>query len=180
GLLGDKKIKLLKENAVLLNFSRDELVDEQTVIAALKAGKLHKYVTDFPNPTVQGHNKVIAFPHLGASTVEAEDNCAVMVVDQLQDYLENGNIRFSVNFPAAVLPRKAGSQSRLTLAHANKPGMVAQISDILSSAKINIAELLNKSRGDLAYTIVDVEDAITENLIEQLKAIPELLRLRIL
>lgn len=180
GMISAEKIGLLKEGAILLNFSRDELVDEKAVLKALDQGKIHKYVTDFPNPTVQGHSKVVAFPHLGASTAEAEDNCAIMVASQLQDYLENGNIRFSVNFPVAVLARKEGN-ARLTLVHANKPGVVAQISDLLSAAKINIAELLNKSRDDLAYTIIDLEVAtVSKELIGQLEAIPELLKLRVL
>ncbi len=180
GLISAEKIKLLRKGATLLNFSRDELVDEKALLKALDKGNVHKYVTDFPNPTVHGHPKVVAFPHLGASTAEAEDNCAVMVASQLQDYLENGNIRFSVNFPHAVLSRQPDSL-RLTLAHANQPGVVAQISDILHGAKVNISELLNKSRGELAYTIFDLETAaISGDVIDRLEAIPEVLKVRVL
>jgi D-3-phosphoglycerate dehydrogenase len=180
GMISAEKIKLLKPGAILVNFSRDALVDEKALLTALDKGKMHKYVTDFPNPTIQGHAKVIAFPHLGASTAEAEDNCAIMVAGQLQDYIENGNVRLSVNFPTAVLARK-GNNARLALAHANKPGVVAQISDMLRDEKINIAELLNKSRGDLAYTIVDLEVAtVSDQLIKRLESIPELLKLRVL
>lgn len=180
GMISAEKVGLMRAGAILINFSRDELVDEPAVLKALSEDKLHKYVTDFPNPTVLGHDKVVAFPHLGASTAEAEDNCAIMIAGQLQDYLENGNIRFSVNFPVTVLARKAGN-ARLTLAHANKPGVVAQISDILSAAKINIGELLNKSRDELAYTIIDLEVAtVSKELTGQLEAIPELLKLRVL
>lgn len=180
GMISAERITAMREGAILLNFSRDELVDEKALLAALDEGKLRKYVTDFPNPAVQGHANVVAFPHLGASTAEAEDNCAVMIAEQLQDYLENGNIRYSVNYPIAVLARKKDS-ARLALAHANKPGVVAQISDLLRSANINIAELLNKSRDDLAYTIVDLEvPSISQELVDQLKSIPELLILRVL
>lgn len=180
GMISAEKIGLLRPGSILLNFSRDELVDEKALMAALDKGKIHKYVTDFPNPAVQGHPKVIAFPHLGASTGEAEDNCAIMIAGQLQDYLENGNIKFSVNFPVAVLARKESSV-RLALAHANQPGVVAQISDILGAAKINIADLLNKSRGDVAYTIVDLEVAtVSKQLVSHLESIPELLKLRVI
>src|SRR5258707_761845 len=127
---------LLPPGAVLLNFARDELVDEQAVVAALDAGELRGYVTDFPNPTVHAHDKVIALPHLGASTSSAEDNCAVMIADELQDFLENGNIRYSVNFPAVSLPRRGFR--RLTLAHRNTPGVIAEFSRAISAAGLNV------------------------------------------
>ena len=178
-MLSQDKLALMKPSAVLLNFSRDELVDESSVVVALDSGKLAKYITDFPNPTTNGKKGVIALPHLGASTEEAEDNCAVMVADQLQDYLENGNVKFSVNLPETILPRSGGI--RLSLIHKNEPGVMAQITDILRDEKINIVDLLNKSRFDLAYTIIDIEaNKVSEALTSKLQSIPELLRLRIL
>ncbi len=179
GMLSKDKLALMKPGAVLLNFSRDELVDEVAATAALAEGKLAKYVTDFPNLTTNGKPGVIALPHLGASTEEAEDNCAVMVADQLQDYLENGNVKYSVNLPETVLPKNGGL--RLCLIHSNEPGVMAQITDILRDEQINIADLLNKSRGPLAYTLVDIEaKEVSQSLTTKLQAIPELLRLRVL
>lgn len=179
GMLSQDRLALMKPGAVLLNFSRDELADEAAVVAALETGKLAKYITDFPNPVTHGKAGVIALPHLGASTEEAEDNCAVMVADQLQDYLENGNVKYSVNLPETVLPKNGGI--RLCLIHANEPGVMAQITDILRDEKINIADLLNKSRGSLAYTLVDIEaKKVSEIATSKLYAIPELLRLRVI
>lgn len=179
GMISQEKIALMKKDAVLLNFSRDELVDERTLLQALDKGKVHRYITDFPNPTTNGHEKVIALPHLGASTGEAEDNCAVMIADQLMDYLENGNIQNSVNLPNAVLSRKG--KLRLTLVHKNEPGVVAQISNILSSANINILDLLNRSRDNLAYTLADIDETKLPDAIEKkLGSIPEVFCLRLL
>lgn len=179
GLISPKLINMMKKNASLINFSRDEIVDEAELIKALKDKKIRSYITDFPNPTTLNQPGVVCLPHLGASTAEAEDNCAIMVADQLQDYLENGNINYSVNFPQATLARNGGL--RITLSHENKPGVVASITNIFSEAGINIVELLNKSRGDLAYSIIDIEDKelpqTTKNKLEQ---IPELLKLRVL
>lgn len=179
GLISSKLINMMKKNASLINFSRDEIVDEAELIKALKDKKIRSYITDFPNPTTLNQPGVICLPHLGASTAEAEDNCAIMVADQLQDYLENGNINYSVNFPQATLARNGGI--RITLSHENKPGVVASITNIFSDAGINIVELLNKSRGDLAYSIIDIENKelpqTTKNKLEQ---IPELLKLRVL
>lgn len=179
GMLDKRKIALLKQDATLLNFSRDELVDETALVKALDKGQLQYYVSDFPNRLTQSHNKVIALPHLGASTAEAEDNCAVMIADQLQNFLENGNIHNSVNLPNATMSRKGSL--RLTFVHDNKPGVVAQISNILSTEKINILDLLNRSRGELAYTIVDLEiSELKSDTTQKLQAIPELRRLRII
>ncbi len=178
GMLSKEKLTLMKPGAVLLNFSRDELVDEVAALAALAEGKLAKYVTDFPNPTTNGQPGVIALPHLGASTEEAEDNCAVMVADQLQDYLQNGNVKYSVNLPETTLPKNGGL--RLALIHANEPGVMAQITDILRDEQINIADLLNKSRGTLAYTLVDIEaKEMPSVLTTKLQSIPELFKLRV-
>jgi D-3-phosphoglycerate dehydrogenase len=179
GMISKDKIKLMKKHAVLVNFSRDELVDEKAFLAALSKGDVGRYVSDFPNPLTSGHERVIALPHLGASTGEAEDNCAVMIADQLQDYLENGNIQNSVNLPNTVLSRKGNL--RLTLVHKNKPGVVAQISNILSAENINILDLLNRSREGLAYTMVDIsEKSLPSKLEKQLSDISEVFRVRIL
>ncbi len=179
GLLSNDRLKNMKNTAVLLNFSRDELVDEVELIKFLDKGQLAQYVTDFPNKITKAHPKVIALPHLGASTDEAEDSCAVMIADQLQEYLENGNIKNSVNFPEAKLPRKG--ERRITLAHKNEAGVVAQITQILGSSKINIVELLNKSRGELAYTIIDIESKdLPKDVVDSLEKIPQLLKLRLI
>ena len=130
-------------------------MDEVALIAALDAGQVRGYVTDFPNAVTYQHDKVIVLPHLGASTSSAEDNCAVMIADELQDFLENGNIRFSVNFPAVSLPRRGFT--RLTLAHRNAPGVIAQFSQVVGGAGINIVELINDCRGDYAYSIMELD-----------------------
>jgi D-3-phosphoglycerate dehydrogenase / 2-oxoglutarate reductase len=146
------------------------------VLAALESGKVSAYVTDFPTPELIAHPRVVALPHLGASTAEAESNCAVMVCDNVRDFLENGNIRYSVNFPEARLPRL--DAWRVTLANANVPNMVGQISTCLAEAGLNIEDLLNKSIGDLAYTIVDVNGEVSAETMASLKAIEGVLTLR--
>ncbi len=164
---------------MLLNFARDELVDERALVAALDSGQVSCYVTDFPNAVVRGHDKVIMLPHLGASTSSAEDNCAIMVADEIQDFLENGNIRHSVNFPAVSLPRRGFT--RLTLAHRNSPGVIAEFSRVISGAGINIVELINDCRGDFAYSIMEVEAReLPGSVIAELERMPQLLRLRVL
>jgi D-3-phosphoglycerate dehydrogenase / 2-oxoglutarate reductase len=178
-LLDARKLALLPRGAILLNFARDELVEEKALIAALDAGELDGYVTDFPNPVVHAHEKVIALPHLGASTSSAEDNCAIMIADELQDFLENGNITYSVNFPAVSLPRRG--YRRLTLAHRNTPGVIAEFARVISAAGINVVEMINDCRGDNAYSIMEVEAAeLPEAVIRQLEQMPQLLRLRVL
>ena len=170
------RIALMNDGAVLINFARGGIVDDEAAIAALDSGKLHAYVTDFPTPELIAHPKVVALPHLGASTGEAESNCAVMVAEHVKDYLENGNIRFSVNFPEARLPRL--DAWRVTVANANVPNMVGQISTCIAAEGLNIEDLLNKSIGDLAYTIVDVNAEPTEELLAQIRAIDGVLALR--
>jgi D-3-phosphoglycerate dehydrogenase len=179
GLVNAARLKLLKPNGVILNFARAGIVDTAAVLAALDAGTLHSYVCDFPTSEVKNHPRVVALPHLGASTGEAEENCAVMVAETLRDFLENGNIRNSVNFPEAILPRTSGA-SRLAIANENVPNMVGQISTALASANLNIADLLNKSRGELAYTLLDVEGEIPSGVIEQVRAIQGVLSVRVL
>ena len=146
---------------------------------ALDQGHLHAYICDFPKNGLKDHPRVVTLPHLGASTHEAEENCAVMVADTLRDYLENGNIRNSVNFPEAVLPRIPGT-SRFAVANSNVPNMVGQISTCLADAKLNIAELLNKSRGEYAYTLIDAEGAVDTGLLGRIRAIEGVLSARLL
>jgi D-3-phosphoglycerate dehydrogenase / 2-oxoglutarate reductase len=177
-LVSDTRLKLMKKTGILLNFARSGIVDEAAVVAALDTGRLHAYVCDFPNNLLKCHPKVVTLPHLGASTGEAEENCAVMVADQLRDFLENGNIRNSVNYPEAVLPR-APNTTRLAVANSNVPNMVGQISTCLATARINIAELLNKSRGEFAYTLVDAEGAIGDDLLAKIRSIEGILAARI-
>lgn len=179
GFVNAARINLLKDNGVVLNFSRAGIVDVKAVVEALDSGKLGAYVCDFPTNAVKHHPKVVALPHLGASTGEAEENCAIMVADTLKDFLENGNIRNSVNFPEAVLPRTANS-TRLAIANENVPNMVGQISTALAHAKLNIADLLNKSRGELAYTLIDVDGQVPAGVLEQLRKIEGILNVRAL
>ncbi|HEX5797407.1 MAG TPA: phosphoglycerate dehydrogenase, partial [Candidatus Saccharimonadales bacterium] len=179
GMINKEKIAIMKPGAVFLNFARDELVDEKALLEALDNGAVERYITDFPNRTTHGHPKVISLPHLGASTGEAEDNCAVMIADQLQDYIENGNIQNSVNLPNTVLSRKGNL--RLTFVHKNEPGVVAQISNILSAEHINILDLLNRSRDKLAYTMIDLDEkVIPDKVISALENIDAVARLRML
>jgi D-3-phosphoglycerate dehydrogenase len=179
GLVNPSRIRLLKNNGVVLNFSRAGIVDERAVVEALDAGKLHAYICDFPTNALKNHPKVVTLPHLGASTIEAEENCALMVVDTLREFLENGNVRHSVNFPEAVLARTAGA-TRLAIANENVPNMVGQISTALAAANLNIADLLNKSRGELAYTLIDVDGAVPPVIPEQLRKIEGVLGVRML
>ncbi|MEL7186838.1 MAG: phosphoglycerate dehydrogenase [Pseudomonadota bacterium] len=175
-LVNADRLALLNDGAVLVNFSRGGVVDNDAVVAALDSGKLHAFVSDFPTPELIGHPRAVVLPHLGASTAEAEQNCAIMVAENVKDYLENGNIRFSVNFPEARLPRL--DAWRITLANANVPNMVGQVSTSLANAGLNIEDLLNKSRGDLAYTIVDVNGEPSAELLAEIGAIEGVLTLR--
>lgn len=179
GLVNEARIRLMRPGAVVLNFARAPIVDERAVLGALDAGKLGAYVCDFPSRAIKDHPKVVAWPHLGASTGEAEENCAVMVADTLRDFLENGNIRHSVNFPDAALPRVPGTH-RLVIANSNVPNMVGQISTALASAGLNIADLLNKSRGEVAYTMIDTDGPIPESTLERIRRIEGVLSARLL
>ena len=177
-LVNESRLRLMKKGGILLNFSRPGIVDDPAVIAALEAGRLHAYVCDFPTNLLKDHPKVITLPHLGASTGEAEENCAIMVADQVRDFLENGNIRNSVNYPEAVLARVSGT-TRLAIANSNVPNMVGQISTCLAGARINIADLLNKSRGEYAYTLIDVDGAVGEEPLAKIRAIQGVLSARL-
>jgi D-3-phosphoglycerate dehydrogenase / 2-oxoglutarate reductase len=169
-LVNAARLALMKKDGTILNFARAAIVDTQAVLAALNAGRLHAYVCDFPLRALKDHPQVVTLPHLGASTGEAEENCAVMVAEQLRDFLENGNIRNSVNFPEAVLPRLPNT-TRIAIANSNVPNMVGQISTCLAAQKINIADLLNKSRGEVAYTLIDADGVVGEGLLAALRAI---------
>jgi D-3-phosphoglycerate dehydrogenase len=177
-LVNEARLKLMKKGGILLNFARAGIVDDQAVVAALRADRLHAYVCDFPSNALKDQPKVVTLPHLGASTGEAEENCAIMVADQLRDFLENGNVRNSVNYPEAVLARVPNT-TRLAIANSNVPNMVGQISTCLASAKINIADLLNKSRGEYAYTLIDAEGAIGADLLNRIRGIDGVLSARI-
>jgi D-3-phosphoglycerate dehydrogenase len=168
-LIDAKRLALMKPRAVLLNFSRDGIVDTAAVLDALNGKKLRTYVCDFPGPRFTRHPAVVALPHLGASTLEAEENCAIMVVDQVRDYLENGNIRNAVNFPDVVMSRE--SPYRLGIANANVLNMVGQISTSLAQAGLNIHNMLNKSKKDMAYTLVDVDSAVPRQVIDKIASI---------
>ena len=176
GLVNAERLALMHDGSVLVNFARGGIVDNAAALAALDSGKLKSYVCDFPTPELIAHPGVVALPHLGASTAEAEENCAIMVAENLKDFLDNGNIRFSVNFPEARMPRL--DSWRLTIANANVPNMVGQISTCLADAGLNIEDLLNKSIGDLAYTIVDVNGPVSEETRARLRGIEGVLTLR--
>ena len=178
GLVSAARLALMKKGGVVLNFARAPIVDDQAVIASLDAGHLHGYVCDFPKNGLKDHPRVVTLPHLGASTGEAEENCAVMAAETLRDFLENGNLRNCVNFPEAVLPRVPGIV-RLAIANSNVPNMVGQISTCLAAAQLNIADLLNKSRGEYAYTLIDADGAIPDEVVAKIRAIDGVLSARV-
>ena len=178
GLIGAESLRNVQPGTVLLNFSREGVVDEPAVLAALDEGRLLRYVCDFPSAAIDAHQRAIALPHLGASTSEAEENCARMVADQLRDYLENGNVRNAVNFPDTWAPRE--SAFRVAIANANVPNMLGQISTAMARADLNINNMLNKSRGDMAYTIVDVDSPVSRDAIASIERIDGVLSVRYL
>jgi D-3-phosphoglycerate dehydrogenase len=176
GLIDTKRLAAMKSGAVLLNFARDAIVDEAAVIDALRAGKLKAYLCDFPSPRLSGAPGVVALPHLGASTTEAEENCAVMVVDQLREFLENGNIANAVNFPNVEMARE--SDWRIAIANANVPNMLGQMSTAMAMSGLNIHNMVNKSRGEMAYTLVDVDSPVDSSVIARIAAIEGVLSVR--
>jgi D-3-phosphoglycerate dehydrogenase len=176
-LLNAERIATMKDGAVILNFARQGIVDDDAVIAAIDSGKLNAYVCDFPSQKLKHNTRVITLPHLGASTVEAEENCAMMVADQLKEFLENGNIRNSVNFPPVKLPR--GGKTRVAITHKNMPDMIARISSAVGDAGYNIYHLRNESMGDMAYTLMDIECEVGDDLIEKIAVIDGVLKARL-
>lgn len=162
-MVNKDRLKIMKPEAVIMNFARSGIVDDEAVVKALDDNRLYAYICDFPSNSLKHHKRVIALPHLGASTREAEDNCAIMIADQVSDYLENGNIRHSVNFPTVKLPRAAGSH-RLAVVNSNIPDMVGKISHVLGIAGLNIKHMVNESRGEVAYTLMDLDAEIPESL----------------
>jgi len=178
-MINESAIRKMKDGVVVLNFARDLLVDDEAMEAALKSGKVAKYVTDFPNPKSANMEGVIAIPHLGASTEESEDNCAVMAVNEIRDYLENGNIKNSVNYPALDAGICA-TESRVTVLHKNIPNMLTQFTGTFSALNINIENMVNKSRGDYAYTVLDIVGSVSEENIKTLEAIDGVLKVRVL
>lgn len=179
GMISKEAIDMMKENVIVLNFARDLLVDEAAMVEALKAGKVRKYVVDFPNATTAGVENCIVIPHLGASTEESEDNCAKMAVQELMDYMENGNIRNSVNYPSCDMGvcKTAG---RVAVLHKNESGMISQYTNVLGEANINIANMTNNTRGDVAYALLDVDAPITEEVVEKLSALDCVLKVRVI
>ena len=175
-LVNADNLPLMRDRAVLLNFSREGVVNEHAVLCALDANKLAWYACDFPSTAANAHPRVLALPHLGASTAEAEENCAIMVVDQLRDYLEHGNVINAVNFPAVGMARE--SAHRVAIANANVPNMLGQISTAMAAAGLNIHNMVNKSRGDMAYTLVDVDSPIAAPVLDSIRAIAGVLSVR--
>jgi len=175
-LMNAERIATMKDGAVILNFARHGIVNDDAVLSALESGKLGAYVCDFPAQKLKSNDRVITLPHLGASTAEAEENCAMMIADQIKDFLENGNIKNSVNFPAVKLPR--GGKSRIALTHKNMPDMIAKISTAVGDAGYNIHHMRNESRNELAYTLMDIECEIGNDLIDKFSAIEGVLKAR--
>ena len=174
--IDSKRLANAPGRLVLLNFSRDGVVDEAAVVKALAEKHLRKYITDFPTPALKGHPNVLALPHLGASTEEAEENCAFMVVDQLREFLEQGTIANAVNFPSVEMARE--SAHRIAIANANVPNMVGQISTTMAQAGLNIHNMVNKSKGEMAYTLLDLDSAAAHEVIERIAHIPGVLSIR--
>ena len=179
GMIGADQIAKMKDDAVLLNFSRDTLVDEAALIEALNADKLGRYVTDFATPAIMGAKNAIVIPHLGASTAEAEENCAVMAVHEIVDFIENGNITNSVNFPAVNVGPKRGFGQRITVLHRNVPGVINGITEALAQHGHNVDNMVSKSRGDYAYAVIDIDDTVGDDAHDKMSARENVLRVRI-
>ena len=177
-IINADRLKLVRDNVVILNFSRNGVIDDEAVVDAIDAGKVYAYVCDFPSNLLKNHPRVITLPHLGASTQQAEENCAVMVAEQVRDYLENGTVRNSVNFPEMYMPRIGGF--RLAIVNENVPNMLGQISTCMADAGLNIIDMLNKSRNELACTLVDVDSEVTPTCLDHIASIKGVLKVRAL
>jgi D-3-phosphoglycerate dehydrogenase len=178
GLINTETLAQFQDGAVLLNFSREEIVDKESISAALDEGKISQYISDFPTPGLIGKPGVVSTPHLGASTAEAEENCAMMVADQVRDFLENGNIRNSVNFPQLNLERTAGCY-RIALANKNVPRILGSVLSILADRNINVVDMLNKSREDIAYNLIDIETEPSSELLQEIEALEGVVNVRV-
>jgi D-3-phosphoglycerate dehydrogenase len=176
GIFGAAALQIVRPGVVLLNFAREGIVDETALAQGLASGRIGRYVTDFPSADLVGNARVIGLPHLGASTGEAEENCALMVVDQLRDFLENGNVHNSVNFPNTRMTR--AGRARLCVANRNRPNMIGQLSHVLGEAGVNIAQMHNASRGDIAYTLIDLDSAASDALVAAIGKIDGILSVR--
>ena len=179
GMINKEAMSLMKDGVVILNFARDVLVDQKDIVEALESGKVHRYVTDFATQEIKGVDGAIVIPHLGASTEESEDNCAKMAVAEIRDFLENGNITHSVNYPDCNVGVR-GDAERITILHKNIPNMIGQFTKILADDNMNIADLTNKSKGKYAYTMIDIDSAVSENVIKELGTVEEVLRIRVI
>ena len=178
-MLNQEAFAMMKKGVVILNFARDLLVDEEAVLQAIGEGKVKKYVSDFPNSTTAGKEGCIVIPHLGASTAESEDNCAVMAVQELKEYLENGNIHNSVNFPNCDMG-VCTAAGRVAILHKNVKGLIGKYTAVMGNNNINISDMTNKSRGDYAYSLLDIDSSVTEAAVEQLKKIEGVLKVRVI
>ncbi|WP_370978347.1 3-phosphoglycerate dehydrogenase family protein [Agaribacterium sp. ZY112] len=178
-LINEDALKLMKPTAAILNFARDAIVDADAVVAALDAGALRQYICDFPMPNLIGHSKVVALPHIGASTAEAEENCAVMAVDQLRDFLENGNIKNSVNFPETNMPRTPGA-CRICFTNENVSGVLGNVLTVLAGKDVNVIDMVNKSRNDVAYNILDIEGTPSFEAIEAIRSAEHVSSVRVI
>ena len=178
GMIGREEICLMKDGVILMNFARDILYDEEALVEALESGHVRKYVTDFANPTVMGTENVLAIPHLGASTKESEDNCAVLAVREVRDYLEQGTIRNAVNFPNCDMG-KCQSAGRIAIFHRNVASMIAKYTTVIGELGVNISDMTNKSRGEYAYTLIDTDGPVTEEMVNTLRAIDGVTRVRV-
>ena len=179
GMIDKHALQMMKKGVVMLNFARDVLVDEEAMVDALVAGHVKHYVTDFPTPKIVGVKGAIVIPHLGASTEESEDNCAMMAVNELRNYLEHGNIKNSVNYPDCDMGRR-GNNTRIVLLHHNIPNMIGQFTRILAADNMNIADLTNKSKGSYAYTMIDIDSEVPEQVVEDLKKVGDVLKVRVI
>ncbi|HAH19117.1 MAG TPA: 3-phosphoglycerate dehydrogenase, partial [Eubacterium sp.] len=178
-MINKDTIAMMKDGVIILNFARDLLVDDDAMEEALKSGKVRKYVTDFPNFKTANMDGVIAFPHLGASTEESEDNCAVMAVNEIRDFLENGNIKNSVNYPACDMG-KCTAAGRVTIAHKNVPNMLSQFTNVFASVNANISDMIDKSRGEFAYAILDLDSPADADIVSKLEAIEGVIKVRVI
>ncbi len=173
-------LKIMKKGAILLNFAREAIVDAHAVVASLDAGHLGKYICDFPEPILLNRPDVFAMPHIGASTEEAEENCAIMAADQLQDYLENGNIKNSVNFPAVSMDRNPGIGARVTFSNDNVSGVLGHVLSVLADNKVNVVDMVNKSRGEVAYNIIDLQQAPSAAVVEAIAKVEHVIAVRVI